>query len=89
MVLGTIGVFSTVTLKVFRTYGIGFLRERAGGLPMLGGWPASPKRFVHYILLERQILSTRIIKPQVIGEQQVVFTYRVAIINIKFIEVDT
>ena len=56
---------------------------------MLGGWPASPKRFVHYILLERQILSTRIIKPQVIGEQQVVFTYRVAIINIKFIEVDT
>lgn len=39
-------------------------------------------------MLERQTLSTRIIKPQVIGEQQRVFTDRVAIINVKFIEVD-
>jgi len=56
---------------------------------MLGGWPASPERLAHYILPERQILSTRIIKPQVIGERREVVTYRVAIVNIEFIRIDT
>jgi hypothetical protein len=56
---------------------------------MLGGWPASPERLAHYTLLEQQILSTRIIKPQVIGEQEEVVTYRVTIVNVEFVEIDT
>ncbi len=56
---------------------------------MLGGWLASLEQLVHYILLERKILSTRIIKLQVIGERREVFTYRVEIVNVELRKVDT